>query len=71
MLIAISLLSSFSEDERFQASGTIRLGEIGRLTRFEVGYMRKKEAESILTDFQFWQTVVSSKETKPRAAVVF
>ena len=31
----------------------------------------KEKAESILTDFQFWQTVVSSKETKPRAAVVF
>ena len=43
----------------------------GGHTRSEVEYMHKRRAESILTDFQFWQTVVSSKETKPRAAVVF
>ena len=56
MLIAISLLSSLSEDERFQASGTVRLrlwclGEIGRSHPVRGWVHAQKGAESILTDF--------------------
>ena len=43
----------------------------GGHTRSEVEYMHKRRAESILTDFQIWQTVAVQKRPKPRAAVVF
>ena len=43
----------------------------GGHARSEVEYMHKRRAESILTDFQFWQTVAVQKRPKPRAAVIF
>ena len=80
IILALSHLSSLSCLRGWEVPGVGNnssevlvgvLARVGSYTRSEVEYMFKGKAESILTDFQFWQTVAVQKKPKPRAAVVF
>ena len=60
------------------ASGTVRLATLLASWREQeatpgprLSTCTQRRAESILTDFQFWQTVAVQKRPKPRAAVIF